>query len=715
MPPNVSVFGDAVAKIPSLGPGVIQKFTVVAKVRNIISAGAVLSNRVLISSFTTDPAPANNQATAITTVAIVPTFDITVSKKGFSRAIPGGDIIYIIQVSNIAIGAQLFVSLADIMPSGTSFVSLSGPEGWALTTPPVGSNGIITASIPILRPGDVAEFILVARVLVNVPPGIDIINTASLSSLTPDLNQVNNASLASTNIVSAFSADVQVEKSGSLSVVLGGELTYFIGVKNIGPSNAQNVILTDSLPSGLAFVSLSEPLGWEITTPPVGSNGKIIASKSVVESGYVTTFTLVVKVADTVAPGTLIRNTASIVNDNPVIANNTSTVITSISDIFCKITCPADITVPNTPGQCGTVVHYPVPPEMAKCGPVRGTPAVGSFFPIGSTTVTLKNSASQTCTFTITVSDTQPPSIVSCPAITTFCANSDGRYTVPKLVATDCAPVIISYEISGATTRSGSGDDASGSFNFGSSFITWTVKDSSNNTVRCQSIVTVNNPISVVIPNAMALPEGVHPNSVYQGYAGASFIKLHANVSGGTLPYTYLWSNGATTSSVNVSPTIRTAYSVTVTDASGCKQVSTARTIDVEYVKCGSKGDKVQVCIVPLFKIGKPFNSCVDEGAVAALLKAGSRLGSCGTSEDFFLSIKATPNPSNSYFTINVTSANTKNKITLNIYTIAGKLIETRRISSNINVRIGASYTNVIYIVEALQGQAKAKLIIAKL
>ena len=80
-----------------------------------------------------------------------------------------------------------------------------------------------------------------------------------------------------------------------------------------------------------------------------------------------------------------------------------------------SITCPANVTQNNDPNQCGAVVNYPAPTPNGSCGTINCTPASGSFFPVGTTTVTCTSSAGPTCTFTVTVNDAQPPSI-TCPA-----------------------------------------------------------------------------------------------------------------------------------------------------------------------------------------------------------------------------------------------------------------------------------------------------------
>ncbi len=51
---------------------------------------------------------------------------------------------------------------------------------------------------------------------------------------------------------------------------------------------------------------------------------------------------------------------------------------------------------------------------------------------------------------------------------------------------------------------------------------------------------------------------------------------ITVSVSGGTLPYSYNWNDGSSTSSINVSPTVTTSYSVILTDSNGCTYYDTS-------------------------------------------------------------------------------------------------------------------------------------------
>jgi hypothetical protein len=74
-----------------------------------------------------------------------------------------------------------------------------------------------------------------------------------------------------------------------------------------------------------------------------------------------------------------------------------------------------------------------------------------------------------------------------------LCESSGGNYIIPALVTSNNCniPFTVSYEITGTTIRSGTGNDASGSYNAGESIITWTIS-SGCGILTCNTTVIVN-------------------------------------------------------------------------------------------------------------------------------------------------------------------------------------------------------------------------------
>ncbi len=367
---------------------------------------------------------------------------------------------------------------------------------------------------------------------------------------------------------------------------------------------------------------------------------------------------------------------------------------------FCKLTPPVNISVSNTVGQCGAIVNFNVSSAMP-CGIVTTDHASGSFFPVGITTVHVSSSSGDTTSFTVTVTDSEIPVITSCPVVPTICFIAGGNYTVPVVAAIDnCNTISYSYTITGATTRSGNTNNASGSFNIGTSIITWTVTDSSNNSATCQTTVIVNaNPI-LTIPDAFALPSGTLANTVYIGYTPASSIKLESNITGGGSPYQYLWSNGSTNAFITVSPTINTNYSLTVTDANGC-QATDVTSILVKDIRAGN--NKVYVCHKP----GKQNNTLsISTSGVADHLSHGDMLGSCqNNSGNSPLIVTASPNPSTNRFVLNIKGGELSEKVKIKVTDLFGRTIEQRDgLSTNSTLTIGGNYRPGFYCVWITQG-----------
>jgi hypothetical protein len=186
-------------------------------------------------------------------------------------------------------------------------------------------------------------------------------------------------------------------------------------------------------------------------------------------------------------------------------SNNTSEFshCVTVTAAACTITCPANQMKSNDPNQCGASVNYPPPTTSGACGSVACNPPAGSFFPVGMTVVTCATSAGPSCTFTVTVNDTQPPTI-TCPAdITRGTASNQCAAVVaypPPTVGDNCP---------GATA---SCNPPSGStFPRGMTAVNCNASDGSGNVANCSFTVTVNDttPPTITCPPNQSVASGV--------------------------------------------------------------------------------------------------------------------------------------------------------------------------------------------------------------
>jgi uncharacterized repeat protein (TIGR01451 family) len=131
------------------------------------------------------------------------------------------------------------------------------------------------------------------------------------------------------------SADLALSKSAPETAVPLIDLTYAITQSNYGPNTAQEVIVTDTLPAGTTFVSVSAGgSNWAVSTPAVGANGTVTCSKSSVAAGESSNFLITVRIEPGLTNGTTISNTANITSQttDPNLANNTATASSIVSD-----------------------------------------------------------------------------------------------------------------------------------------------------------------------------------------------------------------------------------------------------------------------------------------------------------------------------------------------------------------------------------------------
>jgi hypothetical protein len=156
--------------------------------------------------------------------------------------------------------------------------------------------------------------------------------------------------------------------------------------------------------------------------------------------------------------------------------------------------CPANIgPLGNDPGLCGRTVSWTAPTASDNCPGVSlaTTHFPGSFFAIGTTMVTYTatdaGGLTATCSFTVTIEDTEDPAI-TCPADMTVGTDPGScdavvSYTAP--VGTDNCP--------GASTSQIAGLASGATFPIGTTTNTFRVTDGAGNSTTCSFDVTVED------------------------------------------------------------------------------------------------------------------------------------------------------------------------------------------------------------------------------
>lgn len=217
-------------------------------------------------------------------------------------------------VTNGGPDAAAGVHLSIDMTPGTTFSSFDAPAGFAVTAPPVGGTGTITAdsSDPLAEFGSL-QFTLVFEAAVG-----QLVDTkATVSSSTADPETANNVAMDQTFVAGIPTiADLGYTINGPATVAAGDTITYNIGVYNSGPGAGTNARLDVPIPAGTTFVSLASPPGWVQTVPPVGGTGTASATLASLPSGNdPNEFTMVVRINPGTPSGTTITAAPAVSSD----------------------------------------------------------------------------------------------------------------------------------------------------------------------------------------------------------------------------------------------------------------------------------------------------------------------------------------------------------------------------------------------------------------
>ncbi len=263
-------------------------------------------------------------------------------------------------------------------------------------------------------------------------------------------------------------------------------------------------------------------LTYEITGATTGSGSGSVTGLSF----NVGVSTVVYTVTDPDGNSATCSFTVTIIDVTPPVMDLTKCV--NVTDVAAPDNCskiPAGLEDPDYSDTCWDVADLTLSWTMAGATTGNGFGSVTNMtFNVGVTTVTYTvtdpDNNSVSCSFTVTIKDVTPPDIGigGCDDVTDVtdagnCSVVPGDIVDP-VYSDDCwdiADLTITWEMTGATVRTGSGSVKGQSFNAGVTTVVYTVTDPDNNSATCSFKVTIipyNPPqfTTVCPPDIVAAP-----------------------------------------------------------------------------------------------------------------------------------------------------------------------------------------------------------------
>jgi uncharacterized repeat protein (TIGR01451 family) len=206
-----------------------------------------ITNTATVISNDNDPNPDNN--TDDEESGPTPTdfmADLSITKTGSPNpAMVGNNLTYTLTVANDGPAIATGVTVIDALPN-VDFLSASpgcNPSG-----------GTVTCDLGTVSSGQSRTVTITVRPQTS---GV-IVNSATVSGNESDPVASNNTATLSTTVEGT--ADMQLAKTSSAGTnptLVGDELTYTLTVTNLGPDEATDVVVSDTLPGSVTFVRAS--------------------------------------------------------------------------------------------------------------------------------------------------------------------------------------------------------------------------------------------------------------------------------------------------------------------------------------------------------------------------------------------------------------------------------------------------------------------------
>ncbi|MCB9234639.1 MAG: HYR domain-containing protein [Bacteroidia bacterium] len=304
------------------------------------------------------------------------------------------------------------------------------------------------------------------------------------------------------------------------------------------------------------------------------------------------------------------------------------------------VSCPANLSISAPTGQCSAVATYSATAtdNCASNVDLTYSQASGSSFPLGSTTVTVtaedECSNASTCSFTVTVTDNENPTI-TCPSsqslIATSAAGAVATWTNP--VGADNCP--------GASTSQTAGLASGSTFPIGITTNTFTVTDGSGNTSSCFFTIEV-----VGVAPAIVCPANLTVNTdPGQCSAAGTFA---ANDPAGIPPSTITYSSNpgsvfslgnttVTATATNAVGTSSCSFTITVEDHEAPAAICQNVTVQLDAGGNGSTSANAvdngsnDACGIASYSLSATSFNCGNVGTNAVVLTVTDNNGNVST------------------------------------------------------------------------------------
>jgi uncharacterized repeat protein (TIGR01451 family) len=229
--------------------------------------------------------------------------------------VQGSNLVYTITVTNFGPNTAKSTVMSQVLPAGCIFVSAGASQGTISQ-----SGGVVTANFGSLAVNAVAT----ATVTITpINTGV-IVSSATVSAADNELDPSNNSATVASHVNPPF-CDLAIGLAGAPNPVLVGQtLSYTVSVTNKGPANATGVLLTNTIPAGMTFISAVPSQG--VVTSTLGN--VVVASLGGVTNGGRATLTINVTPS---FEGTFsATSTVSATQVDPFLANNSAIVSTVV-------------------------------------------------------------------------------------------------------------------------------------------------------------------------------------------------------------------------------------------------------------------------------------------------------------------------------------------------------------------------------------------------